>query len=110
VVTLAELQDGISTADDPRRAHLTQWLERSVIPWLGERSLPVTLEILKKWLDVGGRLTRKRMTRNSADLLIAATADVHNLTIVSRNARDFAGTGVIVFDPWSGKTHRTEAI
>jgi predicted nucleic acid-binding protein len=111
MVTLAELQDGIiSTADDRRRTQLTQWLERSVIPWLGERSLPVTLEILMKWLEIGRRLTRNGITRNSADLLIAATAEVHNLTVVSRNARDFAGTGVIVYDPWNGKTHRTELV
>jgi predicted nucleic acid-binding protein len=111
MVTLAELQDGIiSTADDRRRTQLTQWLERSVIPWLGERSLPVTLEILMKWLENGRRLTRNGITRNSADLLIAATAEVHNLTVVSRNARDFAGTGVIVYDPWNGKTHRTELV
>jgi predicted nucleic acid-binding protein len=109
MVTLAELQEGIgSTADDRRRTQLTLWLERSVIPWLGERSLPVTLEILRTWLEVGRRLARKGIARNSADLLIAATADVHNLTVVSRNVRDFAGTGVIVYDPWNGKTHRTE--
>jgi predicted nucleic acid-binding protein len=46
--------------------------------------------------------------RNSADLLIASTARVHNLIIVSRNARDFAGTGVVVYDPWNGETHRME--
>lgn len=111
IVTLAELQDGIiSIADDRRRTQLTQWLERSVLPWLGERSLPVTLEILMKWLEVGRTLARNGMTRNSADLLIAATATVHNLTIVSRNARDFAGTGVVVYDPWNGKTHRMEMV
>ncbi len=110
-VTLAELQDGINlTADDRRRTQLIQWLEHSVIPWLGERSLPVTLQILMKWLEVGRRLARNGMTRNAADLLIAATADVHNLTVVSRNARDFAGTGVVVYDPWNGKTHRTELV
>jgi hypothetical protein len=110
-VTLAELEDGIaSTTDGRRRTQLTQWLERSVIPWLGERSLPVTLEILKKWLELGRILARNGITRNSADLLIAATADVHNLTIVSRKARDFASTGVIVYDAWNGKIHRTELV
>jgi predicted nucleic acid-binding protein len=40
--------------------------------------------------------------------LIAATARVHDLIVVSRNTRDFAGTGVMLFDPWSGQTHRME--
>jgi predicted nucleic acid-binding protein len=40
--------------------------------------------------------------RNEVDALIAATALVHGLTVVTRNVRDFEGTGVIVIDPWQG--------
>jgi len=40
--------------------------------------------------------------RNEADALIAATALVRSLTVVTRNVRDFEGTGVIVIDPWHG--------
>lgn len=38
--------------------------------------------------------------RNEADALIAATAVVHGLTVVTRNIKDFEGTGVILVDPW----------
>ena len=38
--------------------------------------------------------------RNEADALIAATALIHNLTVVTRNIRDFEGTGVVLIDPW----------
>ncbi|MBP1881556.1 putative nucleic acid-binding protein [Agrobacterium rubi] len=38
--------------------------------------------------------------RNEADALIAATAVVHELVVVTRNIRDFEGTGVILVDPW----------
>jgi predicted nucleic acid-binding protein len=48
------------------------------------------------------------MTRDPADLLIAATARVNGLIIVTRNVRDFAATGVVVYDPWNGETHRME--
>jgi hypothetical protein len=48
------------------------------------------------------------MIRDSADLLIATTARLHNLTFVSRNVPDFAGTGVVVYDPWTSETHRME--
>jgi toxin FitB len=109
VVTLAELQAGAARhLDNQRRIELDRWVNTSVMPWLGERMLPVTLEVLLDWLDVGRKLSSKGMTRNSADLLIAATARVHGLIIVSRNARDFAGTGVVVYDPWNGETHRLE--
>jgi predicted nucleic acid-binding protein len=40
--------------------------------------------------------------RNEADALIAATALVHNMTVVTRNVRDFEGTGIVVVDPWQG--------
>jgi predicted nucleic acid-binding protein len=60
------------------------------------------------WLEIGHDLSRRGKTGNPADLLIAATARVHNLVIVSRNVRDFAGTGVVVYDPWNAETHRME--
>jgi toxin FitB len=107
IVTLAELREGAARhLDDRRRTELDQWVDASVLPWLGGRMLPVTLEILVEWLDLGRKLSAKGMTRNSADLLIAATARIHGLIIVSRNVRDFAGTGVIVYDPWNSETHR----
>lgn len=109
VVTLAELREGAKRhLDNRRRIELDQWVDTNVLPWLGERILPVTLEILVDWLDIGRKLSTKGMTRNSADLLIASTARVYNLVIVSRNARDFAGTGVVVYDPWNSETHRME--
>lgn len=40
--------------------------------------------------------------RNEVDALIATTALIHGLTVVTRNAKDFEGTGVIVADPWLG--------
>jgi len=111
MVTLAELHEGAAIQiDGQRRSELAEWLETTVMPWLGERILPVTLEILVDWLDVGRKLSSKGMTRNPADLLIAATARVHGLIIVSRNVRDFAGTGVVVYDPWNSETHRTEMV
>jgi hypothetical protein len=109
MVTLAELREGAAIhADSARGNRFAEWLETAVMPWLGERILPVTLEILVDWLDVGRKFSNKGMTRNPADLLIAATARAHNLIIVSRNVRDFTGTGVVVYDPWTSETHRME--
>jgi len=111
MVTLAELREGAaSNPNEQRRGALTQWLDVDVAAWLGERTLPVTLEILMDWLDVGRKLSAKGITRNPADLLIAATARVHGLIVVSRNVRDFVGTGVVVYDPWNSETHRMELV
>ena len=109
IVTLAELREGaLSNQNARRRGELMRWLDVTIASWLGERTLALTLEILMDWLDVGRRLRRQGMPRDPADLLIASTARVRNLIIVSRNARDFAGTGVVVYDPWKSETHRTE--
>jgi toxin FitB len=108
-VTVAELREGAARhLDNQRGGEIAHWVEAIVMPWLGERTLPVTIDILVDWLDVDRKLSAKGMTRNPADLLIAATARVHGLVIVSRNVRDFAGTGVVVYDPWNSETHRTE--
>jgi toxin FitB len=109
IVTLVELREGaLSNQNARRRGELMRWLDVTIASWLGERTLALTLEILMDWLDVGRRLRKQGMPRDPADLLIASTARVHNLIIVSRNARDFAGTGVVVYDRWKSETHRTE--
>jgi predicted nucleic acid-binding protein len=109
IVTLAELRRGAqANTNVERRTALMQWLDITIASWLGERTLALTLEILMDWLEVGRRLRRQGLPRDPADLLIASTARVHNLIVVSRNARDFAGTGVVVYDPWKSETHRTE--
>jgi predicted nucleic acid-binding protein len=109
IVTLAELQEGASSApSEKRRRELTGWLEESVIPYFANRTLQLSCEILVDWLSLNKKLTRRRITRSAPDLLIASTARVHNLIVVSRNVRDFADTGVTVYDPWADATHRME--
>jgi predicted nucleic acid-binding protein len=109
LLTLAELQDGASTvADEAKRNRYAEWIKSEIIDTFGNRTLPLTAEILIEWLGLSRRLRMKGRTRDPADLLIAATARVHNLTLVTRNSRHFAGTGVVVYDPWNNETHRTE--
>lgn len=107
IVTQAELWTGIQlTEDDRRRRQLTLWYEREMPVWLGERILPLTIQILVDWLQIANELARQGITRDPADLLIASTARAHGLIVVSRNVRDFIGTGIVVYDPWTGKIHR----
>jgi toxin FitB len=106
VVTLSELLDGASTnADEVRRRKLTSWVENEVSTMFEDRTLPLTPSILIDWLRLGRRLRANGRAREAADLLIASTARVHKLTLVTRNVRDFAETGIIVYDPWNDKTH-----
>jgi toxin FitB len=64
------------------------------------RILPVTEEIIlrRRLMVEAGR--QRHHTYSQPDLFIAATASVHGLTIVTRNASEFGCSGVTVFDPW----------
>ncbi len=105
VLTLAELRDGVAALGDASRQRLFDvWMSTYVVPNFGDRTLPVTFEILVDWLGLSRLLNVKGRPRGAADLIIAATARVHDLTVVTRNVSDFANTGVVVYDPWSGKT------
>jgi tRNA(fMet)-specific endonuclease VapC len=110
IVTMAELSDGIRLSPDEKRHALQHWLDTTVAPSFRDRILDLNLDVLTDWLRLNRRLAAERATRKAADLLIAATARVHGLTVVTRNARDFAGTGVVVYDPWNDKTHRVDEL
>lgn len=109
-VTLAELQSGLGKAPGDKREQLVAWIETEVINGFGNRILPVTVEILVDWLTLGRRLAANRTARPAADTLIASTARVHDLIVATRNARDFAGTGVIVYNPWTDETTKMDAV
>jgi predicted nucleic acid-binding protein len=108
IVTLAELRDGINSAPEPRQRELLPWLDTIVMPLLGERVLPLTTEILIDWIRLSRKLAAERMIRRAADLLIASTARVHELIVVTRNVRHFVETGAVVYDPWNNKTHQMD--
>lgn len=98
VVTLGEIMRGIALKrkSDPRAAgHLEEWLHK-LRQDHGDRLLPITDRIAIEW----GRVVAIR-PRGDADGLIAATAIVHDLIVVTRNVSDFHDTGVAVVDPWN---------
>lgn len=96
-LTLGEIERGIEARRrrDPSFADaLLGWLERSIAIY-GDRILPVTTSIARRW----GRLSA-RIGHDSVDLMIAATALEHGLTVATRNVRHFAPTGVAIENPF----------
>jgi predicted nucleic acid-binding protein len=109
IVTLAELRLGVRMAADPRRrTELTRWIDREVEPSFAGRILAAGVDVLVEWLELAHQKTSAGKLTSSADLLIAATARVHHLIVVTLNIRDFVGTGVLVYDPWGNKTHQMD--
>ena len=100
-VTLAEIRFGIELLAEPnRRAELNEWLTHKVRPMFEHRVLQLTEDIMLKWrLPVeAGQKTGHVFSQ--PDLLIAATATQHNLTVVIRDRSDFDKAGVPVLNPW----------
>lgn len=99
-ITILELERGVLSVQrrDPKQGgRLRKWLDDHVRPQFAGRILPIDDAIATRCaqLHIPDR-------RNEADALIAATALVHNLSVVTRNVKDFHETGVVVIDPWQG--------
>jgi len=83
-----------------KRTQLEHWLEVGVPAWFQSQLLPVTKAIADRWGRITIQAKKKGEPLATADGLIAATAITHELTIVTRDVKDFAGTGVALFNPW----------
>ena len=102
VVSIGELRRGfVLLPAFERRAALEQWFENDLVPRFRERILPVTYAIAERWGRLDGESQLRGAPLNTADGLIAATALEHELTVVTRNVKDFAGLGVTLFNPWA---------
>ncbi|CAN7707059.1 VapC toxin family PIN domain ribonuclease [Ensifer sp. NM-2] len=97
-ITVLELERGVlgvQRRDATQGARLRSWLDSHVRPEFAGRILSVDDAVATRCahLHIPDR-------RNEADALIAATALVHDMIVVTRKLRDFEGTGVVVVDPW----------
>ena len=98
VISILEIEIGVLLAErrDPEQgAVLRSWLDSNVMTAFAGRILPVDTAVVRRCarLHVPDR-------RPDRDALIAATALVHGMTVVTRNVSDFASTGVGIINPW----------
>lgn len=98
-ITIMELEQGILSVerrDAVQGAILRSWLEQNILPGFLGRVLPVDTAVARRCARL--HVPDKRSER---DALIAATALVHGMTVVTRNVVDFEPTGVKIFNPWN---------
>jgi toxin FitB len=102
VLTLGEIRKGIVVLPrSSRRSALEAWLSKELPLRFSGRILSVDQEVADRWGHLSGSTGAKRLQVNVIDGLLAATAIEHNLTLVTRDTRDVATTGVSLFNPWS---------
>jgi len=101
IVTFAEIRFGIELLPDAtRRSDLNDWLAHKVRPMFEQRVLAISEDVMFKWrlLVEDGR--KAGHTFPQPDLIIAATAQHHGLTVISRDTKEYVAARVDVFSPW----------
>ncbi|WP_068639450.1 type II toxin-antitoxin system VapC family toxin [Thauera butanivorans] len=98
VLSLGEIRQGIEgVADAAFRQTLTDWLEVELPNWFVGRLLDIDTQVADRWGRVQASAGR---TLPAIDGLLAATALQHDLTLVTRNTRDFEGLNLQLVNPW----------
>ena len=101
VVSFAEIRFGIELVSSAtQRADLNDWLTNTIRPMFDKRVLPITEEIMLKWRLLVEEGRKIGHTFSQPDLIIAATASHHGMTVVTRDCSQFDKARVPVVNPW----------
>ncbi len=101
VLTLGKIRKGIATLPPgARRTKLETWLEVELKMRFAGRVLSIDVAIADRWGLLAAQAKRKGQVLSAVDGLLAATAQHHNLAIVTRNVADFASSALQVVNPW----------
>jgi predicted nucleic acid-binding protein len=102
VLTTGELQKGVSRLPSGvRKDDLQGWIEHDLSERFGERILDLDLETSLAWGKLQGEAELKGEKLPVMDSLIAATAIVHGMAVVTRNVKDMERCRARVFNPWA---------
>lgn len=101
-VTFAEIRFGVELVAEPeRRAELRHWLEHRLTPMFAHRVLAITEDVLLQWRLIIETGRKSGRTFSHPDVLIAATAALHDLSVVTRDTGEFLAAGVAALDLWN---------
>lgn len=101
IVTFGEIRFGIELLPDAtRRSELNDWLAHKLRPMFEQRALAISEDVMFKWRLLVEEGRKAGHTFSQPDLIIAATAQHHGMTVVSRDSKEYAAARTEVFNPW----------
>ena len=99
-ITIGEVKKGLTKLpDSKKKERLTLWLNTLLIEYK-ERILFIDLMVCENWGVLQGNAEKAGTPISTIDSLIAATAYTHNLTLATRNEKDFAPSNIPIINPW----------
>ncbi|MCC5616155.1 type II toxin-antitoxin system VapC family toxin [Nostoc sp. CHAB 5836] len=102
IITIGEIAKGISKITaSKRKESLTKWLNQTLASRFQDRILGIDFSTMVLWGNLVGQLEQNGRPLPAMDSLIAAIAIHNSLSLVTRNEKDFAGTRVVIINPWS---------
>ena len=101
VITVGEIKRGVEKLpNSQRKGDLENWLNEDLLIRFDNRILTIDVPVILAWGALIADLESRGRALPAIDSLIAATAIHHDLHLVTRNEKDFEGTGVTVINPW----------
>ena len=102
-VTVGELEMGLAqVAEGARKKRLRAFIESEIFERFKKQTLDTDERVWRRWGALSGAAARAGKPLPVLDALIAAVAQVHGLTVVTRNESDFGRCDVPVVNPWRG--------
>jgi toxin FitB len=102
VITMGEIEKGIARLPaSARKGRLQSWVRRDLAARFGARLLALDVRVASRWGALTGESEKRGTPLPVIDSMIAATALVHGLTVVTRNTDDFERCGAPCLNPWN---------
>ncbi len=101
VITIGEIQKGISKlSDSKRKTQLTYWLNNDLLVRFSRQILPIDTPVMIQWGHLIAALEVRGKMMSALDALIAIIAQYNDLSLVTRNEKDFEHIDVMLINPW----------
>ena len=100
-ITIGEIKAGIEKLNNSKKKEiLLQWLEKDLLNRFENKIIPIDTDIMLKWGEINNRLKQLGTPLPIMDSLIGASCEVYNMTLLTRNEKDFKNISIQIINPF----------